>query len=202
MDDDRNATDEPADPGAGDGITDRGPRSPADAPRRRSLFDKPLFWLGLVGVGVALAVGLSFAVERTDLSGSVGDVGHYCQQVRGVKELTSVDAVGTSADALGRAQNLVRQLTALEAVAPAPVHDDVTTVRQAAEALLAGVTNYQSSDPARRSGALAAMALAATSGQDAIGRMGEYTQEACGIDLQAPDTSQAPTQTSTPTTTR
>ncbi len=197
MDDHRDgATHEPDVPAGGDAE-----RSVAAPPPRRSWFDRPLFWLGLVGVGVVVAVVLSFAVERTDISGSVGDVGHYCQQVRNVKRLTSISALTGGADGVTQAQALVQQLTALEAVAPDPVHDDVTTVREAAQALQAAVSAYQSGDAAARSAALGSAAQAVTTGQGAIGRMTEYTQEACGIDLGAPDTASTSTPTS-PTTTR
>lgn len=187
MDEHRDAaTDDPDLPAAGD--ADGSPAPSPVPPPRRSWFDRPLFWLGLVGVGVVLAVVLSFAVERTDLSGSEGDVGHYCQQVRNVKQLTSVSALGGGSDGVAQAKTLVQQLIALEAVAPAPVHEDVTAVRQAAEALQTGVTSYQEGDAAQRSAALGSIAQAVTVGQGAIGRMTEYTQEACGIDLGAPDT--------------
>jgi len=161
-------------------------------PKRRSMFDRPLFWLGLVGVGVALAVVLSFAVERTDLSGTVGDVGHYCQQVRTVKQLTSVSALGTGAKGIDEAGALVQELTALESVAPDPVREDVITLRQAAESLRAGLIAYQNGSQTDRSAALGSAATAVVAGQGAIQRMTEYTQEACGVDLGAPDTVPAP----------
>ena len=202
MDDHSDAATDDSDLPAGDDA-ERPPVPPGAPPPRRSWFDRPLFWLGLVGVGIVLAVVLSFALERTDISGSVGDVGHYCQQVRNVKGLTSVSNLRSGDDAVAQSQTLVQQLVALEAVAPEPVHDDVTTVRQAAEALQAGVTSYQSGDAARRSAALGSIAQAVTAGQGAIGRMTEYTQEACGIDLGSSDTT--PTSASpppSPTTTR
>ena len=103
MDEHRDAaTDDPDLPAAGD--ADGSPAPSPVPPSRRSWFDRPLFWLGLVGVGVVLAVVLSFAVERTDLSGSVGDVGHYCQQVRNVKQLTSVSALGGGSDGVAQAR--------------------------------------------------------------------------------------------------
>ena len=203
MDDHSDPTDDREVPAAGD-ADDRSaatPHVPPVPPVRRSLFDRPLFWLGLVGVGVVLAVVLSFAAERTDLSGSVGDVGHYCQQVRNVKQITSVNALGAGPDGIAQARALVQELTTLESVAPEPVHDDVTTVRRSAETLVAAVTSYQTGTQTDRSAALGSIAQAVTAGQGAIERMTEYTQEACGIDLGAPDTAPVPTTPSSSLTT-
>jgi len=152
---------------------------------------------------VVLAVVLSFAAERTDLSGTVGDVGHYCQQVRNVKQLTSISALGTGPDGISQAGALVHQLTSLESVAPAPVREDVITLRQTAETLLAGLTAYQNGSQVDRSAALGSAATAVVAGQGAIQGMTEYTQEACGVDLGAPDTLPVPPtpSSSTPTST-
>lgn len=178
---------------------DDGPPIPA---RRRSWFDRPLFWLGLVAAGVVLAVSLSFAAERTDLSGTVGDVGMYCQQVGVVRGIASEAALDPRQGGVERATALVAKLKALEAVAPAPVHDDVTVVRQSAETLLGALGEIQNGSAGARSATLQDVSQAVSAGQGAIHDMTEYTQEACGIDLGSPDTTGGAPASPTTSTTR
>jgi hypothetical protein len=168
---------EPADPS---------PVDPTDLPTaRRSLFDRPLFWLGLVAAGVVLAVVLSFAAERTDLSGAVGDVGAYCQQVAVVNHISSADLLKPGTDGSTQGSLLLEQLRSLERVAPNPVVDDVTVVRQSAEDALRAIASTNGTDAAAKVTAIKAAAQDLSAAQDAIGRMTEYTQEACGLDLGA-----------------
>ena len=168
---------------------------------RRSLFDRPLFWLGLVAAGVVLAVVLSFAAERTDLSGAVGDVGAYCQHVAVVNRISSSDLLRPGSDGSTQMSLLVDQLKAVERVAPNPVVEDVTVVRRSAEDLLRVIAALNSDDAAAKASAIRSVTQDVTAAHEAIGRMTEYTQEACGIDLGAATSVPGPLATP-PTSTR
>ena len=98
----------------------------------RRLFERPLLWLAVLVAGVVVAVSLSFVAEKTDVSGTPGDVGHYCGQVAVIKR-TSPLLLGNGAPGnLDQAAGYIWQLSALERVAPDNVRDDVREVLQAA----------------------------------------------------------------------
>lgn len=183
------------------GGTDESPEraSVPIAARRQSLFERPLFWLALVVGGVALAVGLSYLAEKTDLSGTAGDVGHYCQQVAVIKR-ANITSLGASAlDDSGEAKRLVDELTVLEHVAPRNVADEVREIRQSAQDALVAIRSANQSDPSSAASLFVVLQRAESRSEDAIAQMTEYTQEACGVDLTP--TSTASTATSSPSTT-
>jgi hypothetical protein len=172
-----------------------------DAPARRPMFERPLLWLAVLVAGVVVAVSLSFVAEKTDVSGTPGDVGHYCQQVAVIKRTTPL-ALGDGAPGnTDEAAAFVWGLTSLERVAPDNVRPDVHEVLAAAKDVYAALTVADPEDPA------SARALAVTvqrdqaRSEDAIDRMKEYTQEACGVDLSPPSTSSTTTSPSTTATT-
>jgi hypothetical protein len=203
----------PSDDGAPDTSSDRAPdplRADPDMVtipgRHRPLFEHPQFWLALVVGGVALAVALSFLAEKTDLGGTAGDVGHYCQQVAVIKR-TNFVALGASAlDETDQAQKFVQELTVLERVAPSNVSDDVREVRLAAEDALTALRSANRSDPASATSLFLTLQRAESRSEDAVDQMTEYTQEACGIDLTPTSTTVSTTVTtasrSAPSTTR
>jgi hypothetical protein len=201
-----------------DGPTDATPALAADPagaeaprvtiPRRRGpVFERPLFWLALMVGGVALAVSLSFLAEKTDLGGTAGDVGHYCQQVAVIKR-TNLMALGASAlDESDQAQAFVQELMVLERVAPSNVRDDVREVRLSAQDALAAIRSTNRADPSSAASLFVTLQRAESRSEDAIDQMTEYTQEACGIDLtptstSLPGTTVAPATAVTPSTTR
>jgi hypothetical protein len=200
----------PSDDGAADPTTGRAadpvpvtPSVPGAVPRRRpSVFEHPLFWLALVVGGVALAVSLSFLAEKTDLGGTAGDVGHYCQQVAVIKRTNFVALGASSLDGTDQAQRLVQELTVLEKVAPGNVSGDVREVRLSAEDALTAIRSANRSDPASEASLALTLQRAESRSEDAIDQMTEYTQEACGIDLTptSTTTSSIPATVTTATT--
>jgi hypothetical protein len=170
-----------------------------DPPARRPMFERPLLWLAVLVAGVVVAVSLSFVAEKTDVSGTPGDVGHYCQQVAVIKRTTPLALGNGAAGNIDEAAAFVWGLTSLERVAPDNVRPDVHEVLAAAKDVYAALTVADPEDPA------SARALAVTvqrdeaRSEDAIDRMKEYTQEACGVDLSPPSTSSTTTSPSTTT---
>jgi len=167
-----------------------------DPPAGRSTFERPLLWLAVLVAGVVVAVSLSFVAEKTDVSGTPGDVGHYCRQVAVIKRTTPLALGNGAAGNTDEAAAFVWGLTSLERVAPDNVRPDVHEVLAAAKDVYAALTVADPEDPA------SARALAVTVQRDevrseeAIDQMKEYTQEACGVDLSPPITA---TTTVTPT---
>jgi hypothetical protein len=174
------------------------PDDPGDAedpgdPTRR-LFERPLVWLAVLIAGVVVAVSLSFVAEKTDVSGTPGDVGHYCGQVAVIKR-TSPLLLGNGAPGnLDQAASYVWQLSALERVAPETVRDDVQEVLQAARDVYSALQATDPSSPAGAKELAITVARAESRSEDAIALMKEYTQEACGVDL-TPSTTTSTTST-------
>jgi hypothetical protein len=171
---------------------------PDDHPARRPVFERPFLWLAILVAGVVVAVSLSFIAEKTDVSGTPGDVGHYCQQVAVIKRTTPT-ALGNGAPGnTDEAAAFVLGLTSLERVAPDNVRPDVHEVLTAAKDVYAALMVADLDDPASARALTLTVQKAEARSEDAIDQMKEYTQEACGVDL-----SPAPTTTTTvaPTTT-
>src|SRR3954471_18398635 len=94
----------------------------------RRLFERPLLWLVVLVAGVVVAVSLSFVAEKTDVSGTPGDVGHYCGQVAVIMRTTPL-ALGNGAPGnTDQAASYVWELSSLEKVAPDNVRGDVHEV--------------------------------------------------------------------------
>jgi hypothetical protein len=162
------------------------------------LFERPFWWLALLVAGVIIAVSLSFVAEKTDVSGTPGDVGHYCQQVAVIKR-TSPQALGNGAAGnVDQAATFVWSLSSLEKVAPENMRPDVGEVRQAAEDVYAALSVADPADLASARALALTVERAEKRSEDAIEQMKEYTQEACGVDLGSGSTT---TSTSTTTTT-
>jgi hypothetical protein len=162
------------------------------------LFERPFWWLAVLVAGVIFAVSLSFVAEKTDVSGTPGDVGHYCQQVAVIKR-TSPQALGNGAAGnVDQAATFVWSLSSLEKVAPENMRPDVGEVRQAAEDVYAALSVADPADLASARALALTVERAEKRSEDAIEQMKEYTQEACGVDLGSGSTT---TSTSTTTTT-
>jgi hypothetical protein len=162
------------------------------------LFERPFWWLAVLVAGVIIAVSLSFVAEKTDVSGTPGDVGHYCQQVAVIKR-TSPQALGNGAAGnVDQAATFVWSLSSLEKVAPENMRPDVGEVRQAAEDVYAALSVADPADLASARALALTVERAEKRSEDAIEQMKEYTQEACGVDLGSGSTT---TSTSTTTTT-
>lgn len=189
------------------------PLPPADADGgARPLFERPFLWVAVLIVGVVVAVSLSFIAEKTDVSGTPGDVGHYCSQVNVIKRTTPLLLGNGAPGNTEQAASYVMALTALEKVAPDNVRSDVHEVTLAAKDVSAALQVADPSDPASARALAVTVQRAESRSEDAIELMKEYTQEACGVDLTpsptpdttSPTTSPAPSTTATtarPTTT-
>jgi hypothetical protein len=165
------------------------------------LFERPFWWLAVLVAGVIIAVSLSFVAEKTDVSGTPGDVGHYCQQVAVIKR-TSPQALGNGAAGnVDQAATFVGSLSSLEKVAPDNMRPDVVEVLQAAKDVYAALSVADPADPASARALALTVDRAEKRSEDAIEQMKEYTQEACGVDLGSGSTTTSITSTASTTTT-
>jgi hypothetical protein len=182
--------------------------------RRRSLFEGPRFWIGLIAFGLVLAFGLSFLPARGDTASAKPDVDAFCQQVGVLKatDLLSLVAgagsqlfvptpVGpgggptptTSIDpespvgggsAADQLSSFEQQLVALERVAPHEVRTDVHDVRLAVDDVLTSLHKVSGPGAVPPTSLLFAVSDAQAQIQEAIGRLSGYVHDTCGIDLQ------------------
>jgi hypothetical protein len=171
---------------------------PAATDQPRQHFERPFVWLAILVAGVVVAVSLSFVAEKTDVSGTPGDVGHYCQQVAVIKR-TSPQALGDGAPGnVDQAGTFVGELSSLERVAPDNMRGDVGEVLLAARDVYAALQVADPTDQASAHALALTVQRAQSRSEDAIDQMKEYTQEACGVDLSP---SSVTTTTAVPTTT-
>ena len=181
-------------------VDEAGPTDQSGQPS--PLFERPFWWLAVLVAGVIIAVSLSFVAEKTDVSGTPGDVGHYCQQVAVIKR-TSPQALGNGSDGnVDQAATFVWSLSSLEKVAPENMRSDVGEVLQAAKDVYAALSVADPADPASARALALTVDLAEKRSEDAIEQMKEFTQEACGVDLGSGSATTSTTSTTSTTTTR
>src|SRR3954468_21224493 len=181
------------------------PPRPAPA-RRRPLYEGPRFWLGLSALGLVPAGALSFLPARGDTADFKPDVGAFCAQVdvlRSTDILSLVAGVTAGplvpfaggpttstapgevvpAAALDKIQGIQEQLVQLERVAPHEVRTDVHDVRLQIDDLITSLHKAGATDQVQGSSLFFAISDAQSQIQQAIGRMGTYVNDTCGIDL-------------------
>ena len=176
--------------------------------RRRLLFEGPMFWIGLIVVGIALAGALSFLPARGDVASAKPDVEAFCAQVDvlgstdlmslivgvtagpipllpGASTTASGDPSTTESSALDQLEAFDQELGSLERVAPHEVRTDVHEVRLAVDDVLTSLRQTEASG-IPPSSLLFRLSDAQSQMQQSIERMATFTKDTCGIDLRGP----------------
>jgi hypothetical protein len=160
----------------------------------------------LIAFGLVLAGALSFLPARGDTAEFEPDVTAFCAQVDvlGSTDILSLVAGAASgpivpfgggptttaglgqlvpAAALDQIRTFEQQLVQLERVAPHEVRTDVHDVRLEIDDVITLLEKVGASDQVQASSLFFAISDAQTQIQEAIGRMGTYVNDTCGVDL-------------------
>lgn len=180
---------------SGSGRTTPSPKKPPKKAPPRHVWDRGIFWFGVIVVVSLAAFGASYALERdpyeVDVSGT--DLTAFCAQVEVIRTTQpgnfdlSVDTAATTFE------NQRAQLEALAAVAPPAIQEDVQATADKAGALAAKareVAARKASDPDYAPTALVDLVAEfdrlGAENRSADGRIAYATRVGCNIDLEAP----------------
>lgn len=171
------------------------PKKPPKKAPPRHVWDRGIFWFGVIVVVALGAFGMSYALERdpyeVDLAGA--DLTAFCAQVDVIRT-TQPGNFDLSVDtAAATFENQRTQLEALAAVAPPAVRDDVQATADKAGALAEKareVAARKASDPEYAPTALVDLVSEfdrlGAENRKADGRIAYATRVGCNIDLEAP----------------
>lgn len=155
-------------------------------------YDRGLFWLAVVGVGVAGALGASFLAERrTGDDEPPLEPETFCNTAAELAGFDEIEVeVGVDVDALRRLQTVVLKLATL---APGSVAEDFSDVAGGLGEVIGVAQAVPSDDPEGLATVVAALDEQGAATAAASDRAAAYVERWCGFDPNEP----APTTTAT-----